>query len=105
MQIVPSTGQNGGGGFHTTQWSMVKAAVQDQAPEAAWKALAVFCHNYWPPLYAFIRHRGYTSSDAQDLTQGFFMHLLERNILGCADRERGRLRTFLLHALQGSGFQ
>ena len=74
-------------------------AGQSQSSEAT-EALANFCENYWPPLYAFLRRRGYPCSDAQDLTQGFFVHLLEQNILSRLNPERGRLRAFLLRSLQ-----
>jgi DNA-directed RNA polymerase specialized sigma24 family protein len=66
----------------------------------AQEALAGFCEAYWPPLYSFLRHRGFSSADAQDLVQGFFAHLLEQNTLTRADRGKGRLRTFLLGSLQ-----
>jgi RNA polymerase sigma-70 factor (ECF subfamily) len=64
------------------------------------KALSVFSEAYWPPLYTFIRRRGYPSSDAQDLTQSFFAHLLEHETLSRSDQKRGRLRTFLLKSLE-----
>ncbi len=64
------------------------------------KALSNFCEAYWPPLYAFLRHRGHASPEAQDLVQGFFAHLLEQNTLSRADQEKGRLRTFLFGSLQ-----
>lgn len=76
------------------------AAVESQSPEAAQEALSDFCQTYWPPLYAFLRRRGYQSCDAQDLTQGFFVNLLEQNTLRRISREKGRLRTFLLRSLQ-----
>ena len=64
------------------------------------QALSIFCEAYWPPLYAFLRHRGHASAEAQDLVQGFFAHLLEHNTLSRADQEKGRLRAFLLGSLQ-----
>ena len=79
---------------------MVQLAVQNQSPEAARRGLTDFCQAYWPPLYAFLRRRGHPSADAQDLTQGFFAHLLEQDTLSRASREKGRLRTFLLGSLQ-----
>ena len=79
---------------------MVQLAVDGQSAEIGQKALADFCHAYWAPIYAFLRHRGRSSSDAQDLTQAFFVHLLEYKTLSRADREKGRLRTFLLGSLQ-----
>ncbi len=79
---------------------MVTIAAQNRFSEFNQQALADFCRAYWPPLYAFLRRRGHTSSDAQDLTQGFFAHLLEQNTLSRASPEDGRLRTFLLRSLQ-----
>lgn len=84
----------------TTHWSLVLQAAQSQSPEAAQQALASFCQVYWPALYTFLRRRGHVTVDAQDLTQAFFVHLLTKNTLARANREKGRLRTFLLGALQ-----
>ena len=75
-------------------------AGQVDADDAARKALDVFSGTYWPPLYTFVRRRGYSPSDAQDMVQGFFAHLLEKNTLRRADQEKGKLRTFLLGSLQ-----
>jgi RNA polymerase sigma-70 factor (ECF subfamily) len=65
----------------------------------AQSALSTLCQAYWYPLYAYVRRRGYSSHDAQDMTQEFFARLLEHNWLARASRERGRFRTFLLSAL------
>jgi len=62
-------------------------------------ALATLCQVYWYPLYAYVRRRGYSPHDAQDLTQGFFARLLEKNTLGAITREKGKFRSFLLSAL------
>ena len=97
---VPGTLQGGGASFQTTHWTVVLQAAQSQSAETAQAALARFCQDYWPPLYAFLRRRGHGSADAQDLTQAFFAHLLEARTLARADREKGRLRTFLLGSLQ-----
>ena len=78
---------------------MLRARETDST-ESAQQALAGFCEAYWPPLYSFLRHRGHSSADAQDLVQGFFAHLLEQNTLIRADQQKGRLRTFLLGSLQ-----
>ena len=75
-------------------------ARDTESEESAREALSGFCEAYWPPLYSFLRHRGYPSADAQDLVQGFFAHLLEQHTLTRADRQKGRLRTFLLTSLQ-----
>jgi DNA-directed RNA polymerase specialized sigma24 family protein len=64
------------------------------------QALPAFCEAYWPPLYAFLRRRRYASTDAQDLVQAFFAHLLAHNTLSRAAQAKGRLRTFLLGSLQ-----
>ncbi|MHC4925124.1 MAG: RNA polymerase sigma factor [Planctomycetota bacterium] len=89
----------GGGRFATTHWSMVVAAGEKDTPEAE-VALATLCERYWYPLYAFLRRRGRKAHDAQDLVQGFFAALLEKDYLLDADRERGRFRTFMLAALR-----
>src|SRR5437660_3086161 len=100
MKAIPGTLQEGGAPFHTTHWTLVLRARQTQSDISAQKALSNFCEAYWPPLYAFLRHRGHASPEAQDLVQGFFAHLLEQNTLSRADQEKGRLRTFLLGSLQ-----
>jgi RNA polymerase sigma factor (sigma-70 family) len=84
--------------FATTQWGLVTTASAEGAPEAR-AALDALYRTYCYPIYAFIRKRGYDRQDAQDLTQDFFLHLLEKGALGRADRQRGRFRSFLLGAL------
>ena len=88
-----------GGVFATTHWSVVLAAGLDSPSPEANGALAELCRTYWYPLYAFVRRKGHSPHDAQDLTQAFFARLLEKNYVAQADRERGRFRTFLLAAL------
>jgi DNA-directed RNA polymerase specialized sigma24 family protein len=78
----------------------VLQAGQPESDESARKALAAFCKAYWPSLYTFLRRRGYSQADAQDIVQGFFEHLFQHNTLSRADQEKGRLRTFLLGSLQ-----
>ena len=84
--------------FPNTRWSVVLAA-RKQSPEAA-AALDALCRLYWYPLYAYARRCGQSPHDAQDLTQEFFCRLLEKRWLDSADREKGRLRTFLIVALK-----
>jgi RNA polymerase sigma-70 factor (ECF subfamily) len=84
--------------FTTTHWSVVIAAGDVASPQAD-AALAELCRTYWYPLYAFVRRKGHSPPDAQDLTQAFFARLLEKNYVAQADRERGRFRTYLLAAL------
>jgi len=85
--------------FASTQWSLVLTAKRGSSPSAE-QALASLCAAYWPPLYAYLRRRGYDISDAQDLTQSFFARLLEKNYLEAVRSERGRFRSFLLAALK-----
>jgi RNA polymerase sigma-70 factor (ECF subfamily) len=85
--------------FATTRWSLVLAAGAERSP-AADEALAKLCEVYWYPLYAFLRGRGHTPHDAQDLTQAFFARLLEKKVLHHADPARGRFRSFLLTSLK-----
>lgn len=85
--------------FAATRWSMVfRAAAPDEKQSK--KDLEEICRACWYPIYAFVRRQGYSPEDAQDLAQGFFVHLLENNVLSHADPERGRFRSFLLGAVR-----
>jgi RNA polymerase sigma factor (sigma-70 family) len=87
--------------FPSTQWSVVLASGRSGAePEVAQAALAELCQIYWAPLYSFVRSRGYTVHDAQDLTQSFFAYLIEHKIYARVDRQKGRFRSFLLASLK-----
>ncbi|MBT3594477.1 MAG: sigma-70 family RNA polymerase sigma factor [Verrucomicrobia bacterium] len=91
----------GAGGFDTTHWSLVMTAQSDEESQtSARKALETLCCAYWYPLYAFVRHRGHSPADAQDLTQSFLAKFIETGGFASADRERGRFRTFLLSAMK-----
>lgn len=85
--------------FPNTRWSVVLAATQSNSSESA-EALETICRAYWHPLYAYVRRCGHSPHDAQDLTQEFFQRLLEKHWLEGADRQKGRLRTFLVLALK-----
>jgi RNA polymerase sigma factor (sigma-70 family) len=85
--------------FPNTRWSVVLAARQRPSPESE-AALETLCRAYWYPLYAYVRRCGHSPHDAQDLTQEFFCRLLEKRWLDAVDREKGRLRTFLVVALK-----
>ena len=85
--------------FRSTHWSVVLTAAQDQTP-AGQAALAELYRSYWYPLYAHVRRRGHSPQDSQDLTQGFFLHLLEHRGLAQVDPHKGRFRSFLLASLQ-----
>jgi RNA polymerase sigma-70 factor (ECF subfamily) len=87
------------GVFGTTRWTVVNAAGGTEDGRAS-AALAELCEIYWPPLYGYLRGRGYRAEEAQDLTQGFFARLLETEAIRSADSARGRFRAFLLTALK-----
>jgi RNA polymerase sigma-70 factor (ECF subfamily) len=61
--------------------------------------LAQLCQIYWRPIFTFIYRRGYSAPDAQDLTQDFFLMIMEGNLLQSADPNRGRFRSLLLRSL------
>jgi RNA polymerase sigma factor (sigma-70 family) len=89
----------GAASFHTTRWTVVMRAAQSQA-QGGQSALAELCRIYWYPLYIFARRRGYSPEDSQDLTQDFFLHLLQHRALGGVDRLKGKFRSFLLASFQ-----
>ncbi len=85
--------------FATTHWSVVRAAGQSTGPQAS-EALEQLCRVYWYPLYAFLRRQGHSAEDAQDLVQGFLLHLLRGGSLRVAQPSHGRFRSFLLGTLK-----
>jgi RNA polymerase sigma factor (sigma-70 family) len=85
--------------FTITHWSVVLLAAQRNTPQSA-AALEQLCRNYWYPLYAYVRSRGYSPEDAQDLTQGFFARLLTKDSLAAVHPEHGRFRCFMLATLK-----
>jgi RNA polymerase sigma factor (sigma-70 family) len=85
--------------FPTTHWSRVAAAA-DRVDPSAREALEGLCRDYWFPLYAFVRGRGYEAHDAEDIVQGFLADLLERDSLIEIDRSKGRFRSFLRAACE-----
>jgi len=85
--------------FATTHWSVVLSAL-DQESRVSSDALEQLCRVYWYPLYAYARRVTNNPADAEDLTQGFFAKLLQKDYLRSAARNKGRFRTFLLTALQ-----
>jgi RNA polymerase sigma-70 factor (ECF subfamily) len=85
--------------FRTTHWSVVLKAAQRGSPGGE-EALAKLCQTYWDPLYVFIRRRGYSPEEAEDLTQGFFAQLLEKNLLAGLKVEGGKFRSYLLTLLK-----
>ena len=101
MKTLAGNASSQSGLFPSTHWSAVLAAGRSQAdPEIAQTALSELCQTYWAPLYSFVRSRGYTVPDAQDLTQSFFAYLIERKIYARADSQKGKFRSFLLASLK-----
>ena len=87
--------------FVTTRWSLILSAANLGSEEQkARDALAELCRTYWRPIFSFVRARGCSIEDAQDLTQDFFVTILKNNWLQHADRNRGRFRSLLLRSLQ-----
>jgi RNA polymerase sigma-70 factor (ECF subfamily) len=74
-------------------------AAGESVPEGD-EAFSALCDDYWPAIFAYVRRLGFAEADAQDLTQGFFVHLLERRTVRRADPQRGKFRSFLLGALK-----
>jgi RNA polymerase sigma factor (sigma-70 family) len=94
MHTLPGSSQ-----FPATRWTLVVSAGAPNRKEAR-SALVSLCEGYWYPLYAYLRRRGYPADQAQDLTQDFFMRVLEGRYLDRADPEKGRFRSFLLTSLK-----
>src|SRR5881392_951812 len=84
--------------FAPTNWNVVLAAAQSDSDQAS-EALAKLCRTYWYPLYAYVRRKGHSVHDAEDLTQGFFEQLLRRQSIRQV-RGEGKFRSFLLSALE-----
>jgi RNA polymerase sigma-70 factor (ECF subfamily) len=89
----------GGDVFATTRWTVVLAAGSGGGPQAD-VALEELCRAYWYPLYAYIRRHSQSREDAEDLTQGFFARLLEKNYLEGITSDKGKFRAFLLVAVK-----
>lgn len=99
VKATPGTLHDGGASFATTHWSVVARSALTDVPEAA-DALAQLCEIYWPPIYSFIRRRGYAPTDAQDLTQSFFAYFLRTKAYARTDRLHGKFRSFLLASVK-----
>lgn len=85
--------------FEKTRWSVVLAAGRTTCAESQ-EALSTLCRLYWYPVYAYARCRGLDPDEAADLTQGFFVRLIEQKIVRGADAERGKFRSYLLGAVK-----
>ncbi len=101
VKVLAGNGSHQSDLFPPTHWSVVLAAGRGEAePGVAQAALAELCQIYWTPLYSFVRSRGYTVHDAQDLTQSFFAYLIEHKVYKRVDPHKGRFRSFLLASLK-----
>ena len=85
--------------FPATRWSLVLQA-RNASESLARGALEELCRIYWRPVYSFLRRQGNSPADAEDLTQGFFVSLLERDVFARAEENKGRLRSLLLVAVR-----
>lgn len=92
-------GMGGGASFEKTHWTNVFNAAHDPANTCARNALGRLYESYCTPLYCFVRRQGKKPEDAEDLVQGFFEHILEKNTIAAADPARGTFRSFLLKCL------
>lgn len=79
--------------FQDTRWSVVLSAARGGKESRA--ALEWLCSNYWYPLYVYVRRKGVDVEHARDLTQGFFVSLLEQDSLKSIDPKLGKFRAFL----------
>jgi RNA polymerase sigma-70 factor (ECF subfamily) len=101
MPVTFPTESTRAGLFAPTRWTIVLEAGKSQTPpDEALSALSELCRIYWRPIFLFLRRQGSNPDDAQDLTQGFFAHLIESRAYARADREKGRFRSFMLGALK-----
>jgi DNA-directed RNA polymerase specialized sigma24 family protein len=82
----------------TTRWSLILSATNSESEER--DALNELCRTYWRPVFSFVWRHSYSMQDAQDLTQDFFVRILEPGWLRHADRDRGKFRSLLLKSLQ-----
>ena len=98
-QSLTTDGPPRGDIFVTTRWTVVLHAGRKSSPQSD-RALGELCQTYWYPLYAYVRRRGKTKEDAEDLVQAFFEKFLEKNYLEGLSAERGKFRAFLLAALK-----
>lgn len=101
MPVTFATATTREGLFASTRWTVVLEAGDSQIPSReALDALSELCRLYWRPIFLFLRRQGSSPGDAEDLTQGFFAHLIESRAYARADREKGRFRSFMLGALK-----
>lgn len=96
--LSPPHHTEAGAPFAPTQWSVILQARRDSAHRRA--ALEQLCASYWLPIYGYLRRRGHSPADAEDLTQNFFVYLLDGDFLDRPDPAKGRFRGYLVGALR-----
>ncbi len=87
--------------FLDTKWDVVMLAATETDTAERNAALESICRSYWNPIHAFLRKQGHSPEDASDITQGFFQHLLARDVFARLNPHKGRFRSFLLSYLHG----
>ena len=92
-------GHPASGRFEQTQWTVILDARRKDELGAT-EAIEVFARTYWPPIYRYIRREGYSVDDATDLTQGFYVHFLGKQLLNGVGERKGRFRNYLLTCLK-----
>lgn len=100
MDEVPTRYKAPAHAFPSTCWSLIGDASVKGGKEADLDALQTFCVSYWYPLYAWVRQSGVKADEAQDLIQGFFERLIEKDFLAAAEEGKGRMRSFLIVCLK-----
>jgi RNA polymerase sigma factor (sigma-70 family) len=93
-----SSSEGTGGLFPHTRWTLIANVQQEEDSDVKQRALAELCRIYWYPIYIFLRKKGKTKEDAEDLTQGLFARMLQHESFSAASQELGRLRSYLLKA-------
>jgi DNA-directed RNA polymerase specialized sigma24 family protein len=89
------------GAFVTTRWNLILSGADGKTGESQIRAaVAELCRIYWRPIFFFVARRGYSPEDAEDLTQDFFLRILESDLFQRADPNRGRFRSLLLKSVQ-----
>jgi len=86
------------GAFLTTHWTLIEDVKA--SPDKNRALVGLLLKTYWKPVYCYLRRKGRDNEEAKDLTQDFFHEVvLNRHLVGRADKDKGRFRSFLLYAL------